>query len=339
MADRRLNLRLLGIGAVLAASALLAGIVSAASTPRASAGGLPGMVDVIALGADPTGKQDSALAFQRALGAKDISKVVIPCGQYRLGAMVTVPYGKMLEGFGDCSRVDPDAGITAFKLTGSTGGGSITTLRDFRIWQVNQHPANVGILIDHGAAGMESWVLERVSVLGSAVTGEGKHSGIGIRSNFGLTGTIRDCVVQWWDTGIDFQPVRAASGQGYQYPNANLVTGTKIRANRLGVRLVVQTAFFVGNTIEANHHGIVSDTDSGLVIAVLANHFESLGRGGADLLHQSGRLASVGNTYAGVVERTSVIIRDSAAATSVGDILTAGVTASGPQRLRTYGSW
>jgi hypothetical protein len=336
MADRRLNLRLLGIGAALAASALLAGIVSAASTPRATGGGLPGMVDVIALGADPTGKQDSAPAFQRALGAKEISKLVIPCGQYRLGSMVTVPYGKMVEGFGDCSRVDPDAGITAFKLTGSTGGGSITTLRDLRIWQVNPHPANIGVLIDHGATGMEGWVLERVSVLGSGVTGEGRHSGIGIRSNFGLTGTIRDCVVQWWDIGIDFQPVRV--GNGHQFPNANLVTGSKIRANRVGLRLVVQTGFLIGNTIEANHIGINSETDSGLVLAVFANHFENLGRGGVDLEHRGGRVTSIGNTYAGVVERPTVIVGDGGAATSVCDVLTSCATA-GPQRLRIFGSW
>lgn len=338
MASRRWNHRLLGIGAAVAVGAVLAGVVSAAMPPRASAGGLPGLADVIAFGADPTGKQDSAPAFQRALGDKAISKVVIPCGQYRLGSMVTVPYGKLLEGFGDCSRIDPDAGITALKLTGSTGGGSITTLRDFRIWQTKKHDANIGILIDNGPTGMEAWVLERISVLGSAVTGAGNNSGIGIRSNFGLSGTIRDCVVQWWDTGIDFQPVLATHGKGHQFPNANLVTGSKIRGNRLGVRLVVQTAYFIGNTIEANFHGMISDTDSGLVVAVIANHFENIGSGGGDLLHQSGRLASVGNTYAGVVDRHSFVVLDSAGATSVGDILAAGVTAA-PQRLRAFGSW
>lgn len=328
-------------GATLALCALIAGVVSAAMSPGAPPPGspapLPGLTDVIAMGADPTGKQDSAPAFQRALGDKAISKLIIPCGQYRLGSMVTVPYGKMVEGFGDCAQVNPDAGITAFKLTGSTGGGSITTLRDFRIWQVQQHADNVGILIDNAATGMEAWVLERVSVLGSALAGEGKASGTGIRSNFGLTGTIRDCVVQYWDTGIDFQPVRVP--HGYLYPNANLITGSKIRVNRIGVRLVVQSAFLVGNTIEANRFGVVSETDSGLLVTLVANHFENLGAEGADLEHRIGRLASVGNLYAGIVERPSVIVPESAALSSFGDILTAGSIDPGPPWFRAFGGW
>jgi len=327
----------LAAAAAAGVAAIAAGAISATKEPESVRPvHLPGIADVLSMGADPTGQQDSSPAFERALAAKDVAKLVIPCGQYRLASTVTVPYGKTLEGFGACSRIDPDGGIVALKLTGSTGGGSITTLRDFRIWQVNQHPDNVGILIDGGQTGMENWVLERLSVLGSGVTGEGKHAGTGVRSSYGLTGTIRDSVIQWWDTGVDFQPVPVAAGG--LYPNANLITGSKIRVNRIGLRLVVQTGFLIGNTIEGNLHGIVSETDSRLVLAVLANHFENIGKGGTDLQHRAGRLASVGNTYVGVVEQPTVVIGNTVDASSLGDVLAFGA-AGAPQKLRKFGSW
>src|SRR5262249_49163281 len=147
-------------------------------------GRLPGLADVLAAGADPTGRNDSTPAFRQVLESKDVHKVVIPCGIYRLGGTVTVPYGKMLEGFGTCSELRPDGGITALKVTGGTGSAAITTLRDFRLMQVTRNPANIGVLLEFGDAGIEDWVLERVSILGSGVNGPPQQSGIGVSARF-----------------------------------------------------------------------------------------------------------------------------------------------------------
>jgi hypothetical protein len=311
----------------------------AGGTAPGSKIGLHTFTDILSVksfGAVGDGLTDDTAAIQACIDAIAATggMVFIPAGTYHLTAMLTVNAGThrgiIVCGAGSGSILKPAAGTTCITLTGDAGGAEVTVLRDFRVLYATAHASNIGVLVANGASGQSNWVLERLSVLGDSSPGQFSYLGIGISCVFALKGTIRDCVVEFWDVGIKYRPV------GGDHCNANLIDSCKIRINNTGCDIQTQTGAISGCTLEANETSLLLDITN--IFSVFGSHFEGAGPGtltGIDIV--AGGLTTIGNTFLSHTANRDIVTSGNAFWQSFGDYWGAGITRGATQLAYQYG--
>lgn len=311
----------------IATSFLQAGAGAVARTPQFKMRDTFSVKDFGAIG---DGVADDTAAINTAItAAPSGSEVFFPAGTYLVSTSVLINKKVKLRGagaIGESGGVSTTTG-TIIKGTGITiiRATEPFVLEDVCISDPTGNAATIGLDVNDGATGVANWSLSRVFISGTA-----SKLGTGVRTVFGLKGTLMGCVIEGWSNGVD------ETASGASFSNANAFIGCKIRYNTIGLRTDSDTTFINSSTIEGNTIGV--DNTAGKV-SIAQCHLENNIAPAINVRVSGGNLYSFGNGYFGTAANLDISITGGAGTHgSFGDTINAGITHAGSGVFSLYNS-
>lgn len=256
--------------------------------------------NVKAHGAVGNGVVDDTAAIQNAIDALPSSggTAFFPAGTYKLSSGITTGTTKPVHLMGAGMRATRITG-TGFTLVSLESKRSVLSQMAISDSNASNDASTVAVQVGRSTAGMPTthWKLDHVEIVGQNFTESDTVPtvGTGLKLLSALEGSIVDCVIKDWQTGILY-----AVNQAGNKSNANHIQGGAIRCCEYGIDIPSGTcndAFVTGGVHEGGKTAI-RNADSTQNLSVQTCHIESTQGVAVGIEMTTGVLYSIGTVYA-----------------------------------------